>query len=50
VLRADVPRDGDHSPVTLLELDGGRVTRTEVWPGPQLYGLPVLLPAARSAS
>ena len=44
VLRADADRDGDYSPVTLLELDGGQVRRREVWPEPELYGLPVLLP------
>jgi hypothetical protein len=44
VLRADADRDGAYSPITLLELDGDRVRRTEVWPGPELYGLPVLLP------
>ena len=44
VLRADADRDGAYSPITLLELDGGRVRRREVWPGPELYGLPVLLP------
>jgi hypothetical protein len=44
VLRADADRDSTYSPVTLLELDDGRVRRSEVWPGPELYGLPVLLP------
>src|SRR5438093_9932581 len=34
-------RRGDH-PMTLLELDAG--TRTELWPGPEHIGLPVLLP------
>ncbi len=44
VLRPDADRDGDYSPVTLLERDGDGVRRSEVWPGPELYGLPVLLP------
>ena len=44
VLREDADRDGDYSPITLLELDGGPVRRREVWPGPELYRLPVLLP------
>ncbi|MGR6963703.1 DUF7712 family protein [Geodermatophilus sp. URMC 61] len=44
VLGADADRDGDYSPITLLELDGGQVRRREVWPDPELYGLPVLLP------
>ena len=44
VLRAHADRDGAYSPITLLEIEGDRVHRTEVWPGPELYGLPVLLP------
>ena len=44
VLRSDADRDGDYSPVTLLELSGGAVRRSEVWPGPELHGVPVLLP------
>ena len=45
VLREDADRDGDYSPITLLELDGGPVRRREAWPGPELYRLPVLLPS-----
>ncbi|MGY1663198.1 hypothetical protein ACI78Q_18400 [Geodermatophilus sp. SYSU D00705] len=44
VLRADAERDGDYSPITLLELDDGAVTRSEVWPDAAMHGLPVLLP------
>src|SRR3712207_7376407 len=44
VVRGDADRDGACSPITLLELDDGRVRRAEVWRGPELYGLPVLLP------
>ena len=44
VVRADAERDGDYSPITLLQLDGGAVTRTEVWPDAAMHGLPVLLP------
>ncbi|MDP9429354.1 MAG: hypothetical protein M3Q47_11000 [Actinomycetota bacterium] len=44
VLRADADRNGDYSPMTLVELADGAVRRTEVWPGPELRGLPVLLP------
>ncbi len=44
VLRAHADRDGAYSPITLVEIEGDRVHRTEVWPGPELYGLPVLLP------
>lgn len=41
--RADVDRDGDYSPITLLEIDGHTIRRSEVWPGPELHGTPVLL-------
>ena len=44
VLRADADRDGAYSPITLLELDGGQARRSELWPGPEHLGLPVLLP------
>ncbi|MBB3081991.1 hypothetical protein [Geodermatophilus sabuli] len=44
VVRADSDRDGDYSPITLLQLDGGTVTRSEVWPDAAMQGLPVLLP------
>ncbi|MGY1637318.1 hypothetical protein ACI78V_11760 [Geodermatophilus sp. SYSU D00742] len=44
VVRGDADRDGDYSPITLLRLEGGSLTRSEVWPGPELLGLPVLLP------
>ena len=47
VTQADADRDGACSPITLLELDGGRVRRTEARPGPELYGLPVLLPGGQ---
>ena len=51
VLRGDADRDGDYSPITLLELGGGPVRRREVWPGPELYGAcRSCCPAARSAS
>ena len=41
--RADVERQGDYSPMTLLELDAEGVSRREVWPDDSYYGLPVLL-------
>jgi hypothetical protein len=44
VARADVDRTADYSPMTLLELDGSHIRRSEVWPGPEHAGLPVLLP------
>lgn len=43
VARAEVRREGDYSPMTLLELSEDAVTRTEVWPGQDHHGLPVLL-------
>jgi hypothetical protein len=44
VAGGDADRDGDYSPMTLLELDNGQVRRSEIWPDSGLYGLPVLLP------
>lgn len=43
VARADLHRNGDYSPMTLLERDGSALSRREVWPSEELYGLPVLL-------
>jgi len=43
VARADLQRTGDYSPMTLIELDGSAMRRSEVWPDADLYGLPVLL-------
>ncbi len=43
VARGDVERDGEYSPMTLVELDGPGLRRSEVWPTEALYGLPVLL-------
>lgn len=43
IARTDVERQGEYSPMTLLELDGNDVSRSEVWPSEDLYGLPVLL-------
>jgi hypothetical protein len=40
---ADLERRGDYSPITLLELDGDHLQRSEVWPDDSFYGLPVLL-------
>ena len=40
----DADRDGDYSPITLLELAADGVRRREVSPGPEHLGLPVLLP------
>lgn len=43
IARGDVDRQGEYSPMTLVELQEGRVRRTEVWPDDTLHGLPVLL-------
>lgn len=43
VARGDLDRQGDYSPMTLLNLDGGHIRRSEVWPDEQLHGLPVLI-------
>ena len=43
VVRGDADRDGEYSPMTLLELDGDTARRQEVWPDDELYGLPVIL-------
>jgi hypothetical protein len=43
IASADVERQDDYSPMTLLELDGTSITRQEIWPDPSFYGLPVLL-------
>ncbi len=40
---AEVERQGDYSPMTLLELDDEGISRREVWPDASYYGLPVLL-------
>jgi hypothetical protein len=44
VVQADIDRDGDYSPMTLLDIDGATVRRREVWPDDEMLGLPVLLP------
>lgn len=36
-------REGEYSPMTLLEISGSEVSRSEVWPDESYYGLPVLL-------
>ncbi len=43
VARADLEREGDYSPMTLIERDGAQLRRREVWPDPEMFGLPVLL-------
>jgi hypothetical protein len=43
VVRGEVDRDADYSPMTLLEITGAQLRRQEVWPDEDLYGLPVLV-------
>jgi hypothetical protein len=43
VARAALDRAGDYTPMTLIELRHGRLTRQELWPGSEHLGLPVLL-------
>jgi len=43
VARGDLDRQGEYSPMTLVELHGSTLHRSEVWPTEELYGLPVLL-------
>ena len=43
VARADLERSGEYSPMTLVEIDGRAIRRSEVWPTEDFYGLPVLL-------
>lgn len=44
VARADtLDRTSDYLPMTLLTMDGDTISRSEVWPSDDLYGLPVLL-------
>lgn len=43
VARASLDRRGAYTPMTLVELDGSALRRSEVWPGEEHYGLPVLL-------
>ncbi|HEY7926054.1 MAG TPA: cupin domain-containing protein [Candidatus Dormibacteraeota bacterium] len=43
IARADLDRGGDYSPMTLLEVEGGSMRRTEVWPSDELEGVPVIL-------
>ena len=43
VASGDIDRDGDYSPMTLVELADGLLRREEIWPDDQHVGLPVLL-------
>jgi hypothetical protein len=43
VVSGDLDRDGEYSPMTLLELNDGDLRREEIWPDRRHIGLPVLL-------
>jgi len=43
VARANLNRSGEYRPMTLIELVGSTLQRSEIWPTEQHYGLPVLL-------
>lgn len=41
--QASLDRSGAHTPMTLIELHGSTLNRSEVWPAEEHHGLPVLL-------
>lgn len=43
VAYGELEREGEYSPMTLVELGSGALRRSEVWPDESYYGLPVLL-------
>jgi hypothetical protein len=43
IARSVLDRSGGYTPMTLIELEGQTLRRTEVWPTDEMYGLPVLL-------
>jgi hypothetical protein len=43
IARGYVERTGEYSPMTLLEISAGRLSRREIWPDESLYGVPVLV-------
>jgi hypothetical protein len=43
IARADLDRSAEYSPMTLIEIDGRALRRSEIWPTGDFYGLPVLL-------
>jgi hypothetical protein len=44
VARGDGLEGDADTPMARLWIEGGRVSRTQVWPGPEDQGLPVILP------
>lgn len=43
IAKGDADRTGEYSPMTLLVIHGEQITRSEVWPDSEMYGLAVLL-------
>lgn len=43
VAAADLDREGDYTPMTLIEIEDGTIRRSEIWPTDDHVGLPVLL-------
>lgn len=43
VARGDADREGDYSPMTLIEINDGHFERNEIWPTDAHHGLLVLL-------
>jgi hypothetical protein len=43
VARGDLDRHGEYTPMTLIELRSATLSRREIWPTEEFYGLPVLL-------
>lgn len=43
IARGDLEREGEYSPMTLVEIDGPHLRRREIWPDDSLYGVPVMI-------
>lgn len=43
VARGDIDREGEYSPMTLVQIACGQLSRREVWPDESFYDLPVLV-------
>jgi hypothetical protein len=44
IAKGDIDRDGDYSPITLVDVSGPAPARSEIWPTDDHIGMPVLLP------
>jgi hypothetical protein len=49
VAKADLDRDGEYSPMTLLERQGKELSRSECWPAEEHLGMLVLLAGGEAA-